>query len=229
MRFTKRVADLSRKAFTLIEMLTLILLMGLLLAILMPALAQSRTQAQTSKCASNLRQIALLRAGNVQSDRWGNSPYDIGDSGWDSRSERSGGGTLGDGGSRGDTGGDIDDDFVFDERAEMQAVEEPAGWSLLCPLAERDGQNSYGIRITACFVPYERTTSRDVVMGCSEYKVVDVVRNFALRHNECANFLFGDMRVATHGLEVFTRDEISARSNRMPPNHGAGGRRRIGG
>jgi len=46
-------------AFTLIELLVVISLLALLLAILLPALAQSRHRARRAACAANLRQVGV--------------------------------------------------------------------------------------------------------------------------------------------------------------------------
>lgn len=54
---------ISRDAFTLVEVLVVISVLGLLLAVLMPALAGARSQAQGLVCRSNLRQLALAALG----------------------------------------------------------------------------------------------------------------------------------------------------------------------
>jgi prepilin-type processing-associated H-X9-DG protein len=51
------------KAFTLIEMLMVILTIGLLMAILLPVLSSARTQAYGAVCRSNLRQLVLANIG----------------------------------------------------------------------------------------------------------------------------------------------------------------------
>jgi prepilin-type processing-associated H-X9-DG protein len=56
----RRQAD---AAFTLVEILVVVSTMGLLLALLMPALAAARSQARGVVCQSNLRQLALAGIG----------------------------------------------------------------------------------------------------------------------------------------------------------------------
>ena len=49
----------ARQAFTLIELLTVIAVVGILAAILVPAIGKVRSNALTTECVSNLRQIGI--------------------------------------------------------------------------------------------------------------------------------------------------------------------------
>lgn len=55
----KNAATIAKNAFTLVELLTVIAIIGVLVALLIPALTSARQAGQKAACVSNLRQIGI--------------------------------------------------------------------------------------------------------------------------------------------------------------------------
>jgi prepilin-type N-terminal cleavage/methylation domain-containing protein/prepilin-type processing-associated H-X9-DG protein len=68
-----------KRGFTLVELLVVIAMVGLLVALLLPAVQASRERARTANCASNLRQVGLAMAQfcDTHSGRWPETTHTV--------------------------------------------------------------------------------------------------------------------------------------------------------
>ena len=197
-------------------MLILMALTTLLLSILTPGLASSRSASLNLECMSNLRQIGTMHFDPLSPvDSWGRSPYDLPGSISGQPENVAGPGLSAPSKRRVSGDSRIKNDIQNINTLERQAPDQPAYWKLLCPEAVRDETNSYGMYYRVVgerFSVY--STSRDIIFGCSNFKVVDVARNFAFRHMAKANFYFGDHHLESRTAGFFSENQWEEHSFR---------------
>lgn len=206
-----------RRAFTLIELLIVMSILGLLIGLLAPALASARVASQSTVCASQLHELGLLHFDQAWDiDKWAQSAYDLRSAAFQTVADRSDLGYTGHG--SGDQPPDGSTPFahkLFD--AENAAPAQPPSWRIPCPQAINVSEQSYGLNWRFRLVKPDRITGVDLIFADSPYRLMVRGRDLAPRHLEKVNFMYGDGHVAAGGSELLQEDDLLRRTWRGEP------------
>ncbi|MFG0330208.1 MAG: type II secretion system protein [Phycisphaerales bacterium] len=208
-----------RSGFTLIETLVVIGVIALLVALISPALAHARESARTGHCGSNLRQLGILHIEQaMDEDAWALNAYDLTrdrlklvvSDGVADGPDRPGNGNQYGGKDPSEWQRRIDD-------AEHAAKGQPSRWTIPCPEAIPVNEMSYGMNFWFQRAKPERIVPRDLIFGCSPYRVATRGLDMRPAHKERVNFMYGDGHIALGGVEEMPEKSQFRRLDRRPP------------
>ncbi len=206
-----------RRAFTLIELLIVIGILGLLIGLLAPALASARVASQSTACAAQMHELGLLHFEQAWDlDKWAQSAYDLRWAGFQTVADRSDLGYIGHG--SGDQPPDGSTQFarkLFE--AENAAPAQPPSWRIPCPQAIASSEQSYGLNWRFRLVKPDRITAVDLIFADSPYRLMVRGRDLAPRHQNKVNFMHGDGHVAAGGPELLKEEDLIRRTWRGEP------------